>query len=495
MKEILTITNASIRNRNRVFFEHLDFTVREGQHWAIVGPSGSGKTALLKAIKGDYIVSRDGIVRHYYQRYIQSHNISDPLFSHSQLLAYVDVKHNFSNLAHTQDFFYQQRFNAGYSDETQTVEEYLREKEAKASLKGTWDLEKVISDFYLKNLRNKHLIKLSNGETKRLRIAAALLGNPVLLLLDDPFTGLDLNTRRRFEELFKEIAESGTALIMITSPREIPDVITHVLFIDKNRKTREFTRASFTPQKISMNSGMPDLPSPRKIFELFDREGNSPFQILVGMKNVHVSYGNTEVLKGIDWEVRKGERWALSGPNGSGKSTLLSLIYGDHPQAYSNDIVLFDRQRGSGESIWDIKKNIGFMSPELFQYFPGSFSALQVVESGFFDTIGVYRAVGKGQQQKALEWMNVMGISRVRDTLFSDISSALQRLCLLTRALVKSPVLIILDEPCQGFDDMQQKYFRGLIDAVSKQSKLSVIYVTHYREELPECIEKELKLG
>ena len=492
--DVLTINNASVKSKNKTLFKNLNLHIKKGQNWAVVGPSGSGKTAFLKTIRGDFFVSGGQILHHYYDLYKTTHDVSDPLFSHRNLVSYVDVKHDFTNLSHTRDFFYQQRFNAGYANESQTVDGYLRDISSKETHAGPWNLERVISDFDLEPLRNKHLIKLSNGETKRLRIAAALLKNPSVLLLDNPLTGLDVQMRARFGELFRKISEEGTTLIMATSPHQIPDIITHVLVLSKELEAHPLPRSSFSPENIDMSSKMPSLPTPQELSGLWHERTSNSFDFLVKMDDVHVRYGNTKVLEGINWQIKPGERWALSGPNGSGKSTLLSLIFGDHPQAYANNIVLFDRKRGSGESIWDIKKNIGFMSPELLQYFPGNFTCQQVVESGFFDSIGLYRRVNADQMQTAFKWMKVMGISEEKDTLFSDVSTTLQRLCLLARALVKNPVLLILDEPCQGFDDAQQKYFKALIDTIAEQSDMAMIYVTHHREELPECIEKELML-
>ncbi|SFE84699.1 ATP-binding cassette domain-containing protein [Thermophagus xiamenensis] len=494
MNEILTIHNSCIKFRSWILFENLNFSIRHGEHWALVGPAGAGKTALLKTIAGDFFVADGKIEHHYYQRYRAEHQISDPLFSPRHLIGYLDVRHDFTNLSHTRDFFYQQRFNATYAEEAPTVEEYLTEQFQKAMVQSPWNLERVIGEFDLEPLLRKRLIMLSNGETKRLCLAAALLKNPRLLLLDNPLIGLDRVSRRKFDELFKKMAQSGITLVMVTSPRHIPKVVTHVLVMKNSHEMLEYSADQFKPEMVPVNHNPISLPDEKELRTLLNGEQKKNFRVLVHMNKVKVRYGAVEVLNGIDWTIRPGERWALSGPNGSGKSTLLSLIYGDHPQAYANDIVLFDRRRGSGESIWEIKREIGYMSPELFQYFPGNFTCRQVIESGFFDTIGLYQKVAYDQQEKAGRWMKVMGLEEDSDMLFTDLSTTRQRLCLLTRALVKNPKLLILDEPCQGFDEGQQQGFRNLIDAIAQISSLSIIYVTHYREELPKCIEYELKL-
>src|SRR5688572_13384763 len=117
------------------------------------------------------------------------------------------------------------------------------------------------------------------------------------------------------------------------------------------------------------------------------------------MKKVSVQYGDKIILDEVNWKVMKGERWLLSGPNGAGKSTLLSLITADNPKAYANSIFLFGKKRGSGESIWDIKKKIGFISPELHLFFDQGTSCFDVIASGLFDTIGLFRQLSAAQQR------------------------------------------------------------------------------------------------
>lgn len=173
------------------------------------------------------------------------------------------------------------------------------------------------------------------------------------------------------------------------------------------------------------------------------------------MEHVSIKYGSRTILKELDWEVKNGEKWALFGPNGAGKSTLLSLIYADNPQSYANTLYLFDRKRGSGESIWDIKKRIGYVSPEMHLFYMENVPVLNIVGSGFFDSIGLFRKCTEQQQQVALAWMRVFGIEGLKERSFLTLSSGEQRLALLARAFVKDPDLIILDEPLHGLDGEQ----------------------------------------
>jgi molybdate transport system ATP-binding protein len=210
---------------------------------------------------------------------------------------------------------------------------------------------------------------------------------------------------------------------------------------------------------------------------------------------VNVSYGKVDILKNINWTVRQGERWGLLGPNGAGKTTLLSLILADNPQAYANDITLFGKRRGSGESIWDIKKNIGWVSPEQHIYYPHTATCLEIVCSGFYDSAGLYQRSSTQQIETASNWMTAFGIDDPSEAPFHTLSAGLQRLLLLIRALVKFPSLLILDEPCQGLDEPNRKAFVARIDKICELSPLTLIYVTHIPSEIPGAVTHFLNLN
>jgi molybdate transport system ATP-binding protein len=213
------------------------------------------------------------------------------------------------------------------------------------------------------------------------------------------------------------------------------------------------------------------------------------------MKSVQVRYGDKQILRDINWEVKKGERWLLTGPNGAGKSTLLSLITADNPQAYSNEIYLFDKKRGTGESIWDIKKKIGYLSPELHVFFDHSSTAFEAIASGLFDTIGLFRQLSEEQTNLVQNWMSLAGVEDIRDKRLYQLSAGEQRIVLLVRALVKNPPLLILDEPCQGLDENKQAELLELINAVCVYGNKTLIFVTHYFDARPACVTKFMNLS
>jgi len=490
---LFSINHVTVRFLNNTLFTNLNFVVKQGENWVLIGESGSGKSALLQTIAGRFNITGGNIDYHFFDELIKWQPNAEGLLTYHKLIALVEGKHHFKNLSNTTDFYYQQRYNSSDSEDALTVEQYLLAVPSLSLNSIYWTFEKVISILKLKELRDKQLIKLSNGETKRLMIAAALLKNPVLLLLDNPLTGLDVQTREEFNAIINEITSSGITVIMTTSPYEIPDAITHVAVLKNGEVIQKILKEDFKPE-LFVDNAADEIDNEELKALLNTGNTKKTYDFIVKMNEVHVKYGEKLILDKINWQIVPGERWALLGPNGAGKSTLLSLINGDNPQAYANDIILFDKKRGTGESIWDIKSKIGFVSPELHQYFPTDNSCLQVIESGYYDTLGLFRQSQKAKADTALRWMKALEIERYARVMLKNIPASAQRLCLLARALIKNPDLLIFDEPCQGLDAHQQHHFKSLVDTICKLSNVTLIYVTHYQHEIPESVTKVLRL-
>jgi len=311
-----------------------------------------------------------------------------------------------------------------------------------------------------------------------------------LLILDEPFTGLDIPGRGLLDSMLSMLAEAGQSLMLLSSRDHIPDCFNRFARLEKG---------CFLPKKSPDEIRITQWnhqPVTQKLFPTAAIPMDFPaFRYALRMHQVQVNYGDKRVLEGINWEVEKSSRWSLTGPNGAGKSTLLSLITADHPQAYANEIYLFDRRRGSGESIWDIKQKIGFVSPELHLYFDPSATARSAIASGLFDTIGLFRPLNPQQEQTVAEWLDFLNCTGYTHRLLSTLPLGIQRLILLARAMIKSPPLLILDEPCQGLDTGQTRDTLDLIDRYCESQGAGLIYVSHYQEEFPECIGHHLKLN
>jgi molybdate transport system ATP-binding protein len=485
----LSLEHITVRYLEKTLFTDLNWHINTGEHWAITGASGAGKSALLQTIAGKFNVINGSIHHHFSDTYRQQHTITDPYFSYRNLLALVGHHHAFRNRSNTTtDFYYQQRFNSMDASDAPTVREYLY-----GETTATPAQTPLLQPLKITPLLDKELIKLSNGETRRVMIAKSLLQQPVLLMLDNPFSGLDVQARKDFNEMVNQIIANGTTVLLVTSPTEVPENITHVLTLEEGRIAGKYTREEYLQIPLPVATTQRWQVDEEKIRAIV-KAAPTPFETIIRMEHINVRYGEHLILDNVNWVVKPNEKWALLGHNGAGKSTLLSLITGDNPQAYAQQLYLFDRKRGSGESIWDIKKKIGFVSPELHQYFQAGSNCLQVVVSGFYDIIGSSRQGTAPQQEHAAAWMDILDIAAYADQPFKGVPESVQRLTLLARALVKEPPLLIFDEPCQGLDSQQKEHFKHVIDTLCEVMDLTLIFVTHYQEEIPAAVTKVLKL-
>jgi molybdate transport system ATP-binding protein len=481
-EKFLSLEALSVQMGHKQILKNLDLNILHGEQWAITGPSGSGKTVLAHTLMG----------RHFYTGQITYY---DP----ETRIAIVEQQHRFLNRSGTTDLYYQQRFNASDADQTITVEQELSQYLPEASAvknspsRKTLPTWEWLDHLHIRPLLSRPLIQLSNGENKRVQLAIALLEEPDLLIMDNPFLGLDTGGRATLHRIINMLAEKGIQLLLITSPRELPEAITHVARLEQGEWTFRDGKQRFQPPQEVTEQVHLDAGTLQQLQQLSSRE-RAAFTNAVKMTDVNIHYGEKVLLQHIHWEVKKGERWNVSGPNGAGKSTLLSLITADNPQAYANDIWLFDVKRGSGETIWEVKQKIGFVSPELHLYFDYSATCFEVIASGLFDTIGLFRPLTEEQEQRVMLWIRLLSLENLHSLRLAQLSAGQQRMVLLARALIKNPPMLILDEPCQGLDEAQTSYFRQLIGLLCEAFGTTLIYVSHYREEIPDCVDRFLRL-
>lgn len=331
----------------------------------------------------------------------------------------------------------------------------------------------------LNDLLDKLVITLSSGELRKLQLVKALLTRPHMLMIDNPFIGLDGPTREQLKILLWQLANDEHIIIYIVVARknDIPEYVHEVKTVgewDLEREDHRFSAiepSSAFPHSITSKLLIPQDPA-----------------AVVELRHVTIRYSGRTILNDINWTINKGERWALSGRNGSGKSTLLSLISADNPQAYACDISLFGRQRGSGETIWDIKRHIGYVSPEMHRSYQRNLPAIQIVASGLKDTVGLYVRPNEAEKEQCRRWMRMFCLEGREEQPFLTMSSGEQRLVLLARAFVKEPALLILDEPMHGLDEHNEQMVKDIINDYFQQPDKTLIMVSHYEEELPTCI-------
>jgi molybdate transport system ATP-binding protein len=450
--------------------EPVDFTLEEGEHIAIIGRNGSGKSMFVDMLTGRHPVYPDMV----------TYSFDEPYNN----LKHITFRDTYGG-DNDRTYFLQQRWNQMEIDEeTPTVGSKLEEAYQLAGddTPQRRALQKHIYEiFHLEPLLDKYIILLSSGELRKYKLAASLFTNPKVLIMENPFIGLDAQTRDQLKELLTMLTKEGLQIILVLAKTdEIPDFITHIVEVREMRVLRKVS--SFEER------GMRNEERGARSEERGARNE------IIHFNKVSIRYGERTILKDLDWTVRQGEHWALSGDNGSGKSTLLSLVCADNPQAYACDISLFGHKRGSGESIWDIKRHIGYVSPEMHRSYKQNIPAIQIVASGLKDTIGLYVRPNEAEREQCRKWLEVFGIGHLADRKFMEMSSGEQRLVLLARAFVKEPDLLILDEPLHGLDDENRVMVKEIVDKYCDDPSRTLIYVTHYKEELPHCIDHSIFL-
>ncbi|KIO75234.1 molybdenum ABC transporter ATP-binding protein [Pedobacter lusitanus] len=468
---IVNIANLNLKYHNKLVLQDLNWVINRKENWLLRGISGSGKTSLAKAIAG--LVRFQGDIEVNF----------DPQSSLPPLVHYVANWYQFKDLEGQSNFYYQQRYNKQATETTATVKFELENYGKKHQLQFS-EAEKLLAALGFSDLLDSTLIQLSSGEHKKLQLVSALWLKPQLLIIDQPYNGLDKLSRHKLNDLFEAITAAGTQLILISNDKELPSAV-HRFAAIKTGKLVEISADEHLQEY--------DKEEAKSIPDFLTETPVSSAENIIRMVNVNISYGEKQVLKDISWEVKAGEKWLLQGPNGSGKSTLLSLITGDHPQAYANDLHLFGNKRGSGESIWDIKKRIGLISPELHWYFDPLATVRQSIISGFFDSSGLFREPDYTKKTQAAELISYFGLTEYQDVLLNQLPLGKQRLAFLARTIIKNPELLILDEPCQGLDQQQTQYFNKLVDELC-QNGTTLIYVGHFESQLPACIEKRILL-
>ncbi len=359
--------------------------------------------------------------------------------------------------------------------------------------------DKLTAGLRMNHFLGNAFLGLSTGETRKALLVKTLLESPEVLLLDEPWDGLDTASSEFLRELLAELSEKMTIVIILNRLSEIPDFISQLVLMQDcsvvwtsagNRisdEDREQIRHLLHLENVP--TSLPPKDEERASPQM--KEGETT---LVALKDGKVSYDSRTIFSGLNWQVNKGEHWQVVGPNGSGKTCLLSMITGDDSHCYTNDLTVFGYKRGSGESIWDIKQHIGLVSNSFHLQYRVNSSVLHVVLSGFFDSIGLYEQPTVKQKQLAREWIALAGMTDRLNTSFQSLSFGDQRLLLIVRAMVKHPTLLILDEPCNGLDEINRLKVLALLGIIAKGGESTLLYVNHHSDDRIEGIDRVLNM-
>lgn len=445
---------------------------RRDEHWAVVGGNGAGKTTLARLLRDEMRPQRGSIAL-------------APGIDPERDILYVSFDMQRTLIEHDNRFDDSDLREDAFDVGTTVRSAILQGQPEDARF------AQLVESFGIGHILQRGIRFISTGESRKTLLARALLAQPRLLILDNPLEGLDRNMQRELGALIETLL-AGTTPLLLLLPLGVPLPvgISHVLHLEHGTVVSCGPRAQFEASAAPAEV-LAATPLPAPLQRTAAPDAAAPAIVMEGLS---VSYHDEAVLTDVHWRFERGQHCCISGPNGAGKSTLLSLINGDNHKGYGQPLWLFGRKRGSGESVWELKANCGIVNTPLQLNHLGRQRVLEVVASGLYDTIGLYQDCGGREKEVTLNWIHAVGLDALRDHRYDQLSFGEQRLALLARAMVKSPPLLILDEPCIGLDGPHRAHFLALVDRIAAQGHTQILYVSHVAEELPGCINQSLQL-
>jgi len=438
-KILIDLKNITIKLSDTFLLPDTSFSVHKGDNFVVTGENGSGKTSLMKVLTSEIPVCRGSIFR--------NHKL--PLSKNIAYLSFENLKKILKKEALTEEAEY-------YSGK-------LLKKDALEHFLSNDD-----SVFKQTNLKSKKITDLSSGELRKFQIIKALENKPEILILDEPFDGLDSGSEKKLKLLISSLSFSDTVLFLVTHKPEDIELEKFMHIHVSGNKVEFYKKYQWN---LNLKKHLPDLGK-----FVYHKKKFNP-EIIADIKNADVFYDDRIILKNINFSISSGE-------NGCGKSTLLSLITGDHLQSYSNKIEIFGKKRGTGESLWDIKEKIGFVSPDFHLKYNKDIETYKVLLSGYFDFVGLYQKPDEKQIKNACFILNEFGLSDLYSRNFNKLSYGQQRLILILRSLIKNPELIIMDEPCHGLDKYHRELVLKIVRTICLIKHKALVYVTHSDDEL-----------
>jgi molybdate transport system ATP-binding protein len=424
------------------------------QCWAVLARNGSGKQMLSGVITGESMLNTGSVTHDLAKIGVLSFEAQQALYEHELKI---------------DDSDFMDRLDPGT-----TVRDLLE-------LEG--DIPEELAFLNLDKILDRGYRLLSSGESRKALLAQKILAKPDFLILDEPYDSLDIASRSELRAFFAHLLEQSNTrlLFLFNKADELSDWHTHVAVMERGEMIIQGEKAAVMsdPAVNALLSFDPELLPPWPD-DLPRQDLANP---LVRLQEGIVQYGESVIFDHLDLHINQGDHTLLTGPNGSGKSTLLDLITGDHPQCYGNTLDVLGYRRGTGESIWEVKKQIGIVSPGLHRNHRVPGSALHIALSGFFDSIGLYDDPSQHQIDHARQWLALVGLEESVSVPFKQLSYGEQRLVLVARALVKQPALLILDEPTQGLDDINRHRIMYFLEHLSSQQRTTIIMASHRLDE------------
>lgn len=448
--------------------DDFDWQWPAGQHLAILGGNGCGKTTLARLITDQLRPNRGEIS---YGPESSAEQIC--LVSFDQHRELIEHDRRFDDSETRADAF----------DRGTTVRQ--------AILQGgeeTIEFSRLCQRLGIAHILEQGIRFISTGESRKTLLARALLSRPAAIILDNPLEGLDFNAQSEMRTLLDELVASPLPLLLLVNDAEdLPEAMDDVQLMCAGKITAHCNSRQAKQNQRKLAHFSKPLP-------IAQGEAWPADQALIELKNVSVNFRGTQVLSDINWQLLPHQHCCISGPNGAGKSTLLGLLCGENDKAWGQHVKLFGALRGSGESIWQIKEKFGLLNTSLQLNQLKRVKVIDVIASGLFDSVGLYHDYGDAQRQQLLAWLDAFELLGEREQRFDRLSFGQQRMILLARAMVKSPPILILDEPCIGLDGEQKARLLGAVDQIANCGQTRILFVSHRQEDIPDCINQYLDL-
>lgn len=475
--ELLSIRDAVCRISAQRTLEVPNFTLEQGQHWCVFGGNGAGKTLFAQLLLGT-LRSASNSVR-YAADFDPLRDVLIVSFEEQQRLWALDNRHDISE------------YSADARDQGTTVSSLIL-----GQAKPDDRYRQLLLSLGLQDLESRGIRFLSSGQCRKAMLAQALYQRPRLLILDEPLESVDKEAQISISTALQQwMSPQNSSLLLCRRASDILPGITHLAVLDDLSLVAQgpwpaLRDNPFFGAVSQRRSPLPSvLPAPVPGAKAPALAPETP---LLELRRVTAGYHGKPVLQDFSWTMRQGQHTLIEGPNGCGKSTLLSMIDGENHMAYGQDVTLFGRRRGSGETVWDIKARFGVVSNEMHNRYVKGWRVLDVVVSGFFDSVGLYDDSGATEQDAARQWLRALGIEAVASQHYHTLSFGQQRLVLLARAMVKHPTILILDEPCVGLDEQYRALILGLTDLIARSTGTHILFVSHTHGEAPACINQRL---
>ncbi|TKB09974.1 ATP-binding cassette domain-containing protein [Desulforhopalus sp. IMCC35007] len=359
----------------------------------------------------------------------------------------------------------------------------------------TKGVQALLKAFNIEQCLSTGIRYLSSGQSRKLIMLREVIRGSQTIILQNPYDGLDLESCAELNRALQHLKKNGICLIiLVNSIKDIPGWCSHLGIFSQRQLTHAGQREEMLTYLQSTSSCKATEPAPFAVQRKRSDPAQSPRDELIRLKNGFAGYGESLLFTGLNLEIFTGDHTLIYGANGCGKSTLLDIFTGDNSKCYANDLRLFGQKRGGGESIWQIKQQMGIVSPSLHRDHRVPCSALHVVLSGLFDSIGLYSKVNSTQIREAQLWLDWIELSPLADKPFRRLPFAQQRLILIARALIKKPRLLVFDEATQGLDDDNRNKLLDLLEKIAENNLSTILFVSHRTDEFRMFFKQKIKL-